>query len=217
MSDFMHTVLGFLSTVLFLGLGGILLLAGRKYMWILLGAGGLIIAATIAAEVQGYSNAWPLIEEGAWLSILIAAVVGLLGVYIGQRYEKLSVDIIGFAVGVYIATWFDEILLALNGQESSEFTWWVALLFVAAGISGVWASRQDPDQAFILISVLIGANTINNGLDMDPNSNWTAVILLSLTLTGVVVQYASLLRERPRMGQLLPPVPHPVSEELPYE
>lgn len=217
MSDFLYAVLSFLLTVVFLGLGGLLLLAGRKYMWILLGAGGMIIAATIAAEVQGYPNAWSLIEEGSWLSLLIAVGVGVLAVYIGQNYEHLSADIIGFAVGVFIATWFDEVLLVLNGEESTEFTWWVALMFVAAGIAGVWATRQDPDQALILISVLIGANTISNGLDMDPESNWTAVVLLSLTLTGVVVQYASLLRERPRMGQRLPPVPHAVSEELPYE
>jgi hypothetical protein len=198
-------------------LGGILLLTGRKYMWILLGAGGFLIAAALTAEIQGYPNSWSLIEEGQWISLLIAVGIGALGVYVGQHYEHLSVDIIGFAIGVFVATWFDEVLLVLNGQDTNDFTWWVALIFIAAGFVGVWVTRQDPEQALILISVLIGARTISDGLNLDQTKNMTAVITLGLALTGVVVQYASLLRERPRIGQQLPPVPHPISEELPYE
>ena len=135
MPDFLYTVINFLLSVVFLGLGGLLLLTGRKYLWILLGAGGFLIAATLAAEIQGLPNAWALIEEGNWISLLIAFGVGILGVFISQKYEHLSVDIIGFAVGVFFATWFDEILLVLNGQDNSEFTWWVALIFFAAGFT----------------------------------------------------------------------------------
>ena len=214
MLDFL---VNFLLTLIFLGLGGVLLLAGRHYLWILLGAGGLLVTATLAAEIQGYENAWSLIEEGEWIALLIALLIGVLGVYIGKNYERLSVDLIGFAVGLFIATWFDEILLVMNGQDASEFTWWLALLFIGAGILGVWITRQDPDQAVILISVIIGANTISDGLHLDETRSITAVISLGLTLTGVVVQYASYLRERPRIGQQMPPVPHPISEDLPYE
>lgn len=217
MTGFLLSLLHFTSIVIFLVLGGLLLLAGRKYMWILLGAGGFIVAATVAAEIQGLPNAWSLIEEGKWIFLLIAVGAGALGILVAQKYKELSVDIIGFAVGIFIATWFDEILLVLNGQESGEFTWWVAVLFIIAGLAGVWVTRQDPEQALILISVLIGANTISSSLNLDNSRSITAVITLGLALTGVVVQYASLLRERPRMGKRLPPVPHPVSEELPYE
>ena len=214
MLDFL---VNFLLTLIFLGLGGVLLLAGRHYLWVLLGAGGLIIAATLAAEIQGYENAWSLIEEGAWIALLIALLIGVLGAYIGKNYERLSVGLIGFATGVYIATWFDEILLVTNGQDASEFTWWVALIFIGAGILGVWITRHDPDQAVILISVIIGANTISDGLNLDETRSITAVLTLGLALTGVVVQYASYLRERPRIGQQLPPVPHPLNEDLPFE
>lgn len=214
MLDFL---VNFLLTLIFLGLGGVLLLAGRHYLWVLLGAGGLIITTTLAAEFQGYENAWSLIEEEAWIALLIALLIGVLGAYIGNNYERLSVDLIGFAVGVYIATWFDEILLMMNGQDASEFTWWVALIFIGAGFISVWITRHDPDQAVILISVIIGANTISDGLRLDETRSITAVVILGLTLTGVVVQYASYLRERPRIGQQLPPVPHPISEEMPYD
>lgn len=216
MSDLLTTIVSFLLTVLFLGLGGLLLLAGRQYMWVLLGAGGFLITATVAAEIQGYSNSWALIENDLWWSLLIAALVGIVGAFIGLRFGRFSVDMIGFAVGVYVATWFDEVLLALNGQDVSGFTWWIALIFVAVGVLGIWITRRDPDQAQILISVIIGSMTIANGLNLDKTRSITAVITLGLALTGVVVQYASYLREQPRFGSQLPPVPHPTNDELPY-
>jgi MFS family permease len=216
MNDFFVNVIAFALTVVFLGLGGLLLLSGRSYMWILLGAGGFLITATIAAEIEGLPNGWSSVEQNQWIILLVALAVGALGLFVGWNYEHLTVDIMGFAAGLYIASWFDEILVTLDGRTDSGLTWWLALLFVAAGIAGIWATRQSPEQALILISVIIGAGTIGNVLNLDPSSSWTAVIFLSLTLTGIVVQYASLLREKPRLGQQLPPVPHPVSDELPY-
>lgn len=215
--DILSTVVNFLLMVIFIGLGGILLLAGRHYLWILLGAGGFLITATLLAEIQGYMNSLTLVDENEWIFLLIALGVGAMGVFIGRNYEHLSHDIIGFAAGLYIATWFDEILLVLNGQERNDFAWWVLLLFIGAGILGVWITRKDPEQSMILISVIIGAKTIIEALNLDQTSSFTAVISLSLALTGIVVQYASYLRERPRLGRQLPPVPHPVSDELPYD
>jgi hypothetical protein len=217
MPDYLLEVLRFVLTVVFLGLGGILLLAGRQYLWILLGGGGFLIAAAIAAEFEGLANDWALVQELQWLPLLFALVVGILGIYIGRRYKNLAADLIGFGVGVLIATWLDEILLVMNNQEASELTWWVILLFIVAGFIGVWITRQDRDQALILISVIIGSNTIINVLDLDQSKNYTAVISLSLALTGVVLQYAAYLRENPRIGKQLPPVPHPFNDELPYE
>jgi hypothetical protein len=217
MPEFLLTILNFVLTVTFLVLGGMLLLAGRKYTWILLGAGGFLVSATIAAEIQGLTNGWALLQEGKWLSLLIAFGIGALGILVSQNYKSLAIDLIGFAVGLYIASWFDEILLVISGENSSDFTWWVAMIFLAVGLAGIWATRRDPDQALILISVLIGASSIANGLNLDSASSFTAVITLGLALTGVVVQYATLLRERPRLGQQLPPVPHPISEEIPFE
>jgi peptidoglycan/LPS O-acetylase OafA/YrhL len=215
--NFLSAVINFLLIVVFIGLGGVLLLAGRHYLWILLGAGGFLITLALAAEIQGYMNSMALMEENDWISILIALGLGAGGVLIGRNYKSLSHDIIGFSVGLYIASWFDEILLVLNGQEQNDFTWWVLLVFIGFGILCVWITRQDPEQSMILISVIIGANTIIEALNLDQASSFTAVIALSLALTGVVVQYASYLRERPRLGRQLPPVPHPVSDELPYE
>jgi hypothetical protein len=215
--NFLTSVLTFLLTAIILGLGGLLLLAGRKYMWILLGAGGFLITAALAAELENVSNTFTLVQDQLWIVLLIALGVGALGVFIARKYESVSHDIIGFAAGLYIASWFDEILLHLNGQDKNEITWWLVLIFIAFGIAGIWITRQDPDEAMILISVIIGARTIAEGLNLDQTNSFTAVITLGLVLTGVVVQYASYLREQPRIGRQLPPVPHPINEELPYQ
>ncbi len=217
MAESIYPVLHFALTVLFVTLGGMLLLAGRKHSWILLTAGGFLVAATLFAEFRGQPQASSLVTEGLWVFLLVAAALGILGYFVSVRYKSISIDLIGFAVGLYTASWFDEILLVLNGQEESDFTWWLAVLFIAAGALGVWITRREPDQAMILISVIIGADTITNALNLDSSRSITAVFTLGLALTGVVVQYATLLREQPRLGRRLPPVPHPVSEEMPYE
>ncbi|MFN2117902.1 MAG: DUF4203 domain-containing protein [Candidatus Promineifilaceae bacterium] len=215
--DIITSVLSFVLTAFILILGGLLLLAGRKYTWILLGAGGFLITAAIIAELINNSDTYTLVQDKVWIALLIALGIGVLGVIIARNYTSIAYDIIGFATGLYLVSWFDEILLFLNGQEKNEITWWLVLLFIAAGIVCVWITRKDPEEAVILISVIIGARTITNGLNLDNTNSFTAVIALGLGLTGVVIQYASYLREQPRLGRQLPPVPHPVSEELPYK
>jgi len=215
--DIITSVLSFVLTAFILILGGLLLIAGRKYTWILLGAGGFLITAAIIAELINNSDTYTLVQDKVWIALLIALGIGVLGVIIARNYTSIAYDIIGFATGLYLVSWFDEILLFLNGQEKNEITWWLVLLFIAAGIVCVWITRKDPEEAVILISVIIGARTITNGLNLDNTNSFTAVIALGLGLTGVVIQYASYLREQPRLGRQLPPVPHPVSEELPYK
>ena len=205
-----------LVTIAIVGLGGLLLLAGRTYLWVLLGVGGLIITAAAIAELRSYPDMWAIIRDVIWIPLLISISVGALGVYLAKTHRKLAIDVIGFGAGVFVATWFDEIFLALSGRTQDESTWWMALILLAAGIIGIWLTRQDPEGSLILISVIIGVYTISSGLNLDRSSSLTAVLTLGLALTGVVVQYASYLREHPRIGRQLPPVPHPVNEELPF-
>jgi len=114
--EIVQKVLEFLLAVLFMGLGGLLLLAGRKYIWLLLGGGGFLIAAALIAVVLGQDNGWNLAQEQMWIPLLIALLAGVLGIFIAQNYDRLAADIIGFAAGVYIVTWFDQILLYLDNR-----------------------------------------------------------------------------------------------------
>jgi hypothetical protein len=62
---------------------------------------------------------------------------------------------------------------------------------VAAGVAVRW-----PNDALIVLSVLIGAGLIVGGLGIDVNSALAAIVWLSLALLGTILQYAHLQRER---------------------
>jgi len=47
----------------------------------------------------------------------------------------------------------------------------------------------------VLISVIIGVEIIYAALNLNPSSSITAVVLLSLALVGMVVQYAEYARQ----------------------
>ena len=59
---------------------------------------------------------------------------------------------------------------------------------------GVWLTRRYGDEILIIITVVIGVEIIYRALSLESSSSFTAVIILSLCLVGVVVQYADYLR-----------------------
>ena len=69
--------------------------------------------------------------------------------------------------------------------------------------------RAVRDEALILITMLVGTQLILDGLGFSPTSSWTAIIMITLALAGVLVQYAIYLREI--KSNQLHPEPHPSS------
>lgn len=198
-------------------LGLIALLAGRKYLWLLLGVAGLVVTAQVLAAFYGYANAWGLVTKLELVPILISVAFGVLAMALGRHNRDAAITFIGFAVGVFVASWFDQLIFFISGRaETDSAPWWLFLVFLAAGLLGVWIIRRGAEQELILVSVIIGVKTITDALNLPAESNITAVVILSLALVGIVVQYAALLREQPPELRVIQPVPHPVSEELPY-
>jgi uncharacterized membrane protein YuzA (DUF378 family) len=60
----------------------------------------------------------------------------------------------------------------------------------------------------ILITVLIGVQFIQEILGFDKSSSWTAIIILSLGLAGMLVQYSYYLRELKARSEQIEPMPH---------
>lgn len=104
-----------------------------------------------------------------------------------------------FSRGVFIGLWFYETAYYLvvdiaNWPEQTAF--WVGLaILLMGGILGIYLTRRSEAVAMILISVFIGVDLISAVLDLDPANSFTAVIMLSLGMLGLVVQYAQYLRE----------------------
>jgi len=197
-------------------LGGGILLFGRKYYWALLGVVITFLFGFFLANFEGLEHEWQLLISGEWVSLLIALVAGGIGVLVGRWNRSVALAAIGFTAGAYIATYSNQLLLYLTGQTGAGLTWWLLLIFVAAGVLGAYFTRRNPDEALILISVTLGTAIVARALNLSTESSWTAVITLSLALVGVVLQFAVYVREQPAARGTSPTaVPAAPSRDLP--
>jgi hypothetical protein len=88
MSDFLISAL---TAVLLLILGGYVLFAGRKHIWLTAGAVGLIVTGRLLAIlVAGFDTARELIEFQEWGMLGLALGVGLVGIVIGRAKPNLA-------------------------------------------------------------------------------------------------------------------------------
>lgn len=208
------TAIGLLGTILGIIFGGYILFAGRKAVWATLGVVSISVAANLLAViVANVESGRDLIIIEEWTLVGIAIVVGILGLTVGWVAPKYGVLIIGFAAGADMALWFYDISAYLTvtvARLSTQLAFIIGLIvLVIGGFLGLWLVRKARDEALILITMLIGVQLINGGLNLNPDSNWTAIFMISLGLAGVLTQYAIYLRELKE--DQLEPMPDPAS------
>ncbi len=193
-------LLNLLFSVLSVAAGGYILLFGRRQLWASLGVIGLLVTATVLAKfVVGAEEARDLVTMREWLYIGISLLVCLAGVSLGRARPALAGQVLGFLAGAEIALWFFGIaryLTTLVGELPEQTAMIVGIsLAILVGLGGLWLVRKSRDEALIIITMLIGVELVLRGLRLDRDSSLTAVILLSLGLFSLVVQYADYLRE----------------------
>jgi len=192
--------LNLIGSIIGVILGGYILFAGRKAIWATLGIAGLVATANLLAVlVAGVDTGRDLIEVQEWGLLGIAAVVGGLGIVVGRIKPDLAVLFIGFIAGADVALWFYDISAYLittvaRLSEQAAIGTGLVVLFIG-GLLGLWLVRKARDEALVLITMLVGVQIIQNALGLSTTSSWTAIIMITLALAGVLVQYASYLRE----------------------
>lgn len=210
-------------TITGLLIGGYIMLAGRRALWVTLAIVGLMAAAELLAVlVAQLDSGWALLRQGEWTLLLIAVGVGAVGYLIGRSRPDLSVTLIGFLAGANIALWFEAIVnyvstdVIESGVETAVYL--NIPLFLIGGLAGAWLTRRYRDELLIVITVVLGVRLISLALRLNNDSSLTAVVMLSLALVGVVVQYAQYLREL-KATTPLPPAPEPALPEImpPYD
>lgn len=197
MLDFLLTILFFIVGLV---LGFYLLLLGRRTMWLttaiicLAGTGGFL-----ALVFLGENNGWALTEARDWTLIGITVAVGVIGGVLGARAEHIAAGVIGFFAGAAVGLWLYNIsyyVIVTVAEWPEETAFWVGVvILMVGGVLGLFFTRRSEAIAVILISVFVGGDIIGRALNMDPSKSFTAVVLLSLVLLGLVVQYAQYLRE----------------------
>jgi len=201
-----------LSTIVFVVIGGYILFAGHRQLWATMGTVGLVVTSRLLAIfIAGYDTGIELIEFQEWGMVGLAVLVGLVGIIIGRLIPKLAGMLIGFAAGADLALWLYDIVAYLItdvAQLPESLVVWVALaVIIIGGLFGLWLIRVSRDEALIFITVLIGVQFIQDFLGFDQSSGWTAIIILSLGLAGLLVQYAFYLREVKTLSAQAEPEP----------
>jgi hypothetical protein len=209
MLDFVINLLWALAGV---ALGGYILLFGRRALWATLGIIGLAATSNLLAElIAGAASGWDLLEQQAWGLLGIALAASALGVFLGWAKPALAGALIGFVAGANLALWFYEIVfygVTAVAHLSEQIAVGIELgLVLIGGLAGLWFVRRYRDEGLILITMALGTEMIFRALGLSESSSLTAVVILSLALVSVIVQYADYLRELKASTPLTVPEP----------
>ena len=204
----MEFVSNLIWAIVIVGLGFYTLLFGRKVLWATLGVMALIATARVLAIfIAGVDSGRQLIDLGAWDLVGIAFAAGALGVILGKFKPGIAVSVIGFIAGADITLWFYEIsshLIVEVARLSEQVALGIGLLsLLLGGLLGAWLVRKYGGEIIIIVTMLVGVQLILDGFQLDSKSSLTAIMIITLALVGVLVQYADYLREMESKAPLI--------------
>lgn len=159
---------GRLATLLF---GALLLLAGRRIFWLVVGVIGFFFGFDLASRVLG------LDAEG--LGLVIGVFAGILGILFALFLQKFAIGLAGFLIGGYLTlTLLQADPGSLSGTDLGAFI----LGGVVCAFLAVWLFEI----ALILLSSVAGAALVTQGLGLEPGAEVLAFALL--VVVGIAVQ-----------------------------
>ncbi len=153
-------------------LGGVLLLiAGRKLFWLVLGVAGFA-AGTVLAERL------PLdLDRG--LEIAIAILCGIAGMLLVRVARRLAIPLLGFLAGG-----LGGLYLVQTAAFAAGVTEWLA--FLVGGLFGLFLAALLVEAALIVFSSIVGAAVLLAPWPL--RGTEAGLAFLTLTLIGVAIQ-----------------------------
>lgn len=148
--------------LLFLALGLVLLVAGRRLFWLLVGTAGFLVA-------WSYAETW----EAGWMLALLA---GVLGAMLAIFLQRFAIGFAGFLVG--------GALLARLVELEPPFG--DVTIFLLGGILAAILAVMLFQAALVGVSALFGAGLVVGALPLE--GAVATVALLALAALGVAVQ-----------------------------
>lgn len=159
------------NRLLILAFGLLLLLAGRRIFWLVLGVLGFLFGFDFATQVLGL--------DSRGLGLLIAALAGAVGVVVAVFIQKLAVGLAGFFIGGYLT-------LTLLGADVASLAVPDLVAFLAGGILAAFLAVWLFEAALILLSSVAGAALMTGTVDLDPGAAGLGFFLL--VVVGLAVQ-----------------------------
>jgi hypothetical protein len=166
--------------LLFLILGLLLLLLGRRLFWLFVAVSGFVAGVEAAPYF--------LPHQTELFLLAVALFLGLVGALLALFLQKAAIALGGFAVGGYLAI----VLCAplLHGAGLAYPGAW--LFFLVGGILGAILLFVFFNWALIILSSGYGAHLILRALA--PPHQYFTILLVILALAGIAIQAATYRR-----------------------
>jgi hypothetical protein len=168
-----------LTALVLVGAGLVLAFAGRRFVWLLIGATGFLLAFWLVSLI---------LPGNSLAAILLALAAGLAAAFLLRGVSRIILWIAGFILvgtaAVALGGWF--------GIEPWSTEW--VLTFLAGGVLGLILAQFVRDLGIMIITALGGAAMVMIGLpDLGlPISGAISELIGPLVaIVGFVVQYAS--------------------------
>lgn len=163
-----------MSGVLFIILGLLLLIAGRKLYWLFVGIAGFALGWYIGMT---YIN-----SDQTWVQWLIAIGLGILGAVLARLLQKTALGVAGFIAGGYGLVF----LLQTLNVKVGDVTW---PFFLAGGIVGLVLILSLFEMALIVLTAWLGSALVLQGLSVKGGAE--TVIFFVLLIFGALVQWGT--------------------------
>jgi len=155
--------------------GGLLLVLGRKLFWLYVALLGFAAGLTLASRVF---NVQP-----EWLQLVIGIVFGIIGAILAYFFQEIAVALAGFLAGAAIAVALMSSITGAPAPTGDVTTW---IVFFVGGVVGAILAVMLFDWALIILSSLVGALLVTQGLQQSGLIGW--VITAVLFVVGVIIQ-----------------------------
>jgi hypothetical protein len=159
------------SRLLTFAAGAILLLAGRKVYWFLVGLVGFVLGYGLAAE---------FVPGPSWLILIAGLVAGLVASGLAVFFQRIVLTVAGLLIGGLAVLWWAE-------QMHWGTPWWVWALAVGAGLIGAVLTRQVFEVALMVLSSVFGATLVLEALHL--SSEQLSPVFFVLVAAGILIQF----------------------------
>lgn len=161
---------------LYILLGVILLILGRRLFWLLVGVVGFVAGLNLAPLV--------VTDQQPWVILVVALLAGLVGSVLAVFLQRIMVALAGFlAAGFILMQLLSHFRVDLGG-----IGW---LVFLLGGALGAVLASVTFDWALVILSSLTGAALLVDGLTgLVPGFEATLVgwMILILFIVGAAIQ-----------------------------
>ena len=184
--------------IIYIVLGVVLLITGKKLYWLFVSVIGFLIGLTLAV---GYVNLNP-----HWLIYIIALGAGLVGAVLAIFLQHLAIALAGFIVGGYGAFYLSQLL----GNSSEAINW---MAFIIGGIVGLLLVASVFNWALYVLSSWAGATLVTKAINLQAQLG--LALFFVLFILGMIIQ-AGLFKNEPlkKPAVVTPDTPPENKEEL---